>query len=240
MNNPPPIPPPMMAYATPGQSQKPAPAALYWTGFAFWLIAAAGGLLAFLGFLVTSWGGFAIGGYLWIPVGGFLTFVAFVLGAVYCGLAIASKFFGGTQRRAILAVLLPVLNIPLAVLLTWGGAVLADRSMNSIELSLANLSPTRVDRVIAIVPDEAGTQIELGAVDPNDSRVVRVRAKGYSTVDLQVFRADGKTWYQKITHYGGKGGPTLDMSPKKAFANLDPAEATTKPTTRSAGMDSEP
>jgi hypothetical protein len=228
----------MMGYATPMRDQKPAPAALYWTGLSFWLIAAGGGLLLFLGFLATGWGGFAIGGLLWIYAGGFLTFVAFVLGAVYCGLAIGSKFYGATGRRAMLAVLLPVLNIPLAVLLAWGGVVMVDRSVNSIELSLVNGGATRIDRVIAIVPDAAGTQIELGAVDPNDSRVVYVNAKGYSTVDLQVFRADGKSWNQKITHYGQPGGPTLSMSPKKAFANLDPAEATTKPTTRPAGTDS--
>ncbi len=230
-------PPPTMGYATPYRYQKPAPAALYWTGIAFWLIAAAGGLLMFLGFLATGWGWFAFGGIVWLYAGGFLTFVAFVLGAVYCGLAIGSKFYGGTGRRAILGVLLPVLNIPLAVLLAWGGIVIVDRQSNSLELILANLSSVRVDRVVAIVPD--GSQEELGAVEPGRSRVVRVYAKGYTHFDVQAFRADGKTWYQGIKHYGGKGGPDFSFSSKKAFANLDPADATTKPTTRPAGMDSE-
>jgi hypothetical protein len=231
------LPPPMMAYATPQHDRKPAPGALFWTGFAFWLVAAGVGLLMFLGFLVTEWGGFAIGGFFWLYVGGLLTFVSFVLGAVYLGLAISSKFTGGTGRRAVLAVLLPILNIPLAVLLVWGGAVIVDRAVNAIELSLANLSTSRVDRVVALVPD--GSQLELGAVDPNDSRVVYVNAKGYSTVTLDVFRADGKTWHQKITHYGGKGGPDLSFSKKKAFANLDPAEATTRPAPRTPGMESQ-
>lgn len=237
MTTPPPVPnSPMMTYATPRDDRKPAPGALYWTGFAFWLLAAGVGLLMFLGFLISGWGGFILGGVLWLYAGGFLTFVSFVLGAVYLGLAASSKFVGGTQRRAILAMVLPVLNVPLAVLLAWGGIVMVDRNVNSLELALANLSTTKIDRIVAIVPD--GSTIELGALDPNDSRFVRVNANGYSNVDLQVFRADGKSWYQKITHYGQPGGPTLSTAPKKAFANLDPAEATTKPTTRGAGADS--
>lgn len=227
-----------MGYVTPMHDQKPAPGALFWTGFAFWLIAAGGGLLCFLGFLLTGWEGFPIFGLLWLYAGGFLTFISFVLGAIYLGLAISTKFYGGTTRRAVIGVVLPILNIPLAILLAWGGIAIIDRNVNRVELSLANLSTSRVDRVVAIIQD--GTTVELGAVEPNDSNVIKVNANGYSTFDLEVFRADGKRWYQKITHYGQPGGPTLSMSAKKAFANLDPADATTKPTTRSAGMDSEP
>lgn len=187
-----------LGYATPKTDRKPAPAKLYWTAIGFWAVAAVVGCVCVLGYAATAWDGFVVGGIFWLFIGGALTFVAFVLGAIYLGFAIASKFYGGTQRRAVLAMVLPLLNLPLAWGCMWAGASFYEYYARQLNLVIANPSNVPVESIDVLV----GGRVEhtFGGIDAGATKPLRTQCDGAGQLWLRVHQA-GQAWIIEVDSF---------------------------------------
>lgn len=113
-----------LEYATP-QSLQPPPESLWRAVLLFVGLTGVGGLVILASYAVTGVQGLAMFGLLWLILGAIATAIAFVCGLIYAGTSLARGFPApATRRRAVWAVLLPILNVALALLCVMAGAAL--------------------------------------------------------------------------------------------------------------------
>jgi hypothetical protein len=76
-------------------------------------------------YAMTGVGGFTMMGFLWLFVGAIATFAAFIIGLIYAIVAHARGFPSpATRKRALWAVLLPMLNVAVAIVCVLAGIML--------------------------------------------------------------------------------------------------------------------
>lgn len=216
---------PTLGYATPKSDRKPAPAKLYWNAFGFWAVAAFGGVACLFGYALTAWSGFAAAGIIWLLIGGGLTFVAFILGSIYLGLAINSKCYGATGRRAAIAFLLPILNLPLAFGCMLAGSNLFDHYSRQLNLVVTNPSRVPIDSIDVLL--DGGVEATFDSVKPGESKRLQTQCSGEGQLWLRVTQG-GETWYLEVTSYVSFDGFT--DGPKHYTVTL--AKPATAPTTK--------
>jgi hypothetical protein len=113
-----------LEYATRQSLRPPAEALWRTTQFVVGITGSVGVAILIL-FAISGLEAFALLGFLWLFVGAMSTAIAFVCGLTYAATALARGFpTPATRRRSVWAVLLPILNVALAIVCAIAGQAL--------------------------------------------------------------------------------------------------------------------
>jgi arabinan endo-1,5-alpha-L-arabinosidase len=116
-----------------GRIVTPPPAALFWLSVISSAASGIVGVVIFACYLISHSEWFALFGFLWLYIGGFATFVAAILALVYAGIALSRRFEApGSIRRSIISIVLPIVDLILAIVCAGIGLSMVTKSTSSV------------------------------------------------------------------------------------------------------------
>ncbi len=173
--------PEILSYASPATA-KPPSRWLYLLALWGSISAGAIGVLILVLYAIAGAELLTVGGFYWLGIGGGITAVAFILGAIYGLTALSRKYPPPSSRKkAVLVLVLPVVNIGLAAGCFFGGIWLMGYHARSV--IIRNKGTTTIDKVELTAPSFNYTSARL---DPGESITVHFPSRPQETMTMRV------------------------------------------------------
>lgn len=156
---------------------------LFWVGIACSIIPAVVGLLCLFGYWLSESSDIAFFGFGWLGFGGLLTFIAICIGFAYRQSCRAAGHDTDALRRSRIVTVLPLLNIPLAMLCAGVGSMLFHSPLAEFVINNRTEYPVESGQIIF-----GSTVIPFMKIDPGGVVKHKVRLHGFGKMQIEYVR----------------------------------------------------
>lgn len=156
---------------------------LFWIGIACSIVPAVVGVLCLVGYWLSESSDIAFFGFGWLGLGGLLTFIAICIGFAYRQSSRTAGQDAAALRRSRVLTILPLLNIPLAIVCAGVGSMLFHSPRAEFVIENRTEYPVESGQVIF-----GSTLIPFMKIEPSGVARHKLRLHGFGKMQIEYVR----------------------------------------------------